>query len=158
MDLTPFQQELAKSGIQALVVVVGLVAGWAVLRRQERIKREEELWAGLRKLRADALVKGLEALARFHNMKDRRIQFEAATALSADEIEEMRGQEVAAYREAIDVQASQQFLLGPLGPLLGECIRAMARAESAKEVSKAVAGLHAALERWIPPLEPVRKR
>lgn len=155
MNPPPLWQELVKSGVQALVVVVGLIAGWALLRRQERIKREEELWAGMRKLRADALVKSLEALGRFHNAKDQRLHFEGPDFSSTDMM--LRNREHQAFVEAIDTQADLQFLLGPHAALLGERVRAMATSGTTGELSEVVAGLHAALEKWIPSLEPHRK-
>ncbi len=159
MNPTPLWQELAKSGVQALVVVVGLVAGWGLLRRQERIKRQEELWAGMRKLRANALVKCLEAIGRFHTAKVRRVLFEErASSIIPDEIEALRAQESEAHRLATDARAHQQFLLpGPLAVLLGECSVAIGEAKSKEELAEATRRLHSALEAWIPPLRPHTK-
>ncbi len=70
--------------IQTLWAVLGGVAtilvALAVLRRQEGIKRQEELWAGMRKLRADVLVRSLEAVGRYHNLRDRHLQSAEASA------------------------------------------------------------------------------
>jgi len=161
MDLSPFQQDLVRVGVQALGVAMAgglsLVVGWLLLRPQERIKRNEELRAGMRKLRADALVKSLEALGRYHNLKDRRIRFLAERLSVPNEMERLNAQETAAYEQAIDTQADLQFLLGPHAVPLGECIRAMASAGTTGALREAVAKLHAMLEEWIPPLEPYEK-
>ncbi|MEI7704892.1 MAG: hypothetical protein WCK73_09860 [Deltaproteobacteria bacterium] len=104
------KSELVKGLVQASATVIGgcvvLFLGWLILRSQERVKREEELRASMRRLRVDTL-------------------------------------------------AHEQFLLGPLGNTLSECLDRMAKAETAPELSDAVAALHAALEKWIPPLEPL---
>ncbi len=150
----PLWHELAKSGVQALVVVVGVLAGWGLLRRQERIKRQEELWAGMRRLRADALVKSLEAIGRYHNRKERRIDFEKFESLEPDHVKQLRSDEAEAYWQAIDTRAAQRFLLGALTGPLDESIEAMFKAKSRESLDGAVTSLHAALAKWIPPLEP----
>lgn len=159
-----FGQELIKAGVSALSVALAgglsVLLGWLLLRRQERIKRQEELAAGLRKLRSDSLIKALEVLGRYHNLKDRRLQFEGTPIRDADEYEELKTREAResqAAHDAVDMLADQQFLLGPLANPLGKTWRAMASAKSTQELSTAVARLHAELENWIPPLEPIRR-
>jgi hypothetical protein len=141
MGLSTFEQDLVKVGVQAVGVGIAgglsLLVGWLLLRPQERIKRKEESWARIRKLRADALVKSLEALGRYHNLKDRRIRFLAERLLVLDEMEKLNAQEHAAYEQAIDTQANLQFLLGPHAVPLGECIRAMAAAGTTGALSEA---------------------
>jgi len=56
-----FRQELLKAGIQALTFAVPtLLVGWAILRHQERVKREEELSSSMRRLRVDACKSSLQ--------------------------------------------------------------------------------------------------
>ena len=78
-DVT-FSQQLALHGIQAVGVAFGgglsVLAAWGALRRQERIKRDEELAAATRKLQTDTLVRVLAALGRYHSLKTRRTMWE----------------------------------------------------------------------------------
>ncbi len=154
-----FHQELVKSGVSALAVAlaggVSVALGWSVVRWQERIKRQEEHAASLRKLRADALVKALEALGRYHNLKDRRLLWEADTQVDRAIVKAMKDEEGSAAEQLVNTVAHQQFLLGPLADALSRTWQEMARATTNAQLGAAIAPLHAELEKWIPPLEPI---
>lgn len=161
MYVTPFQQELIKVGVQALSVAVAgglsVVVGWVLLRGQERIRREEELWAGMRKLRAEALVKGVEAVGRLFSVKASLIMAEESGKASPERIEKLRVEEVKALSLVVDATAYQQFLLGQLAVFLSDSAVAVNKATSSKEVSDAIEGLHLVLGALIPPLVPSSK-
>jgi len=148
--------EIFKGAVQAASTAVGagvaLYLGWRILRAQEQVKREEELRASMRRLRVDALVRALEALGAYHNVKDRRLQggftFGNPNPASIEQD---------AARALVDTLAREQFLLGETSNLLSETFRGMAKAMTNAELSTAVAKLHASLEAWIPQLEPLGK-
>jgi len=103
-------------------------------------------------LRVDALVKTLEALGRFHNLRDRRLYYERAKLHA--ESDRVRVLMEKAQIEVIDTAASQEFLLGPLYNDVTDCLHGIVEAESSEKVSEAASKLHKVLERWIPPLMP----
>jgi hypothetical protein len=160
-DLT-FAQQLVRDGVQALAVALGgglsLTVGWRLLRRQERIKRDEENSAGMRKLQADALVRTLSALGRYHNLKARRFSWERTANSEEDRAvaASFKGQEGDSFAEAINVIAEEYFLLGgQLGQLVRKGLIEMGKAQTSDAAEGAAAQLEMALAAWIPPLEPL---
>jgi hypothetical protein len=162
-DLT-FAQQLVRDGVQALAVALGgglsLAVGWRLLRRQERIKRDEEIAAGLRKVQTDALVRALAALGRFHNLKAKRFTWErqANTREDRDFAASVKNQEADAFTEVINVIAEVHFLLGgQLGQLVRRGLIEMGKAQTPDASEEAAAQLETALAGWLPPLDPLER-
>jgi len=147
-----FWQQLLLNLIPAGAIFLG---GWGVLKRQERVKHEEELSAGMRRLRVDALVEALDVLGRYHNLKDRRMLWEAPPRGDEIEIAKIKAREEKAFEELIDLIAAKQFLLGALATEISSCGQAVKSANTNQEANAAVNNLHWALERWVPPLRPL---
>ena len=147
-----FWQQLLLNLIPAGTLFVG---GFWALKRQERVRRDEELSAGMRRLRVDALVGVLDALGRYHNLKDRRMQWETSPRSDEIEIAKLKAREQTAFEELIDLIAAKQFLLGALATDISDCGQAVGNANANAEANAAVNNLHWTLERWIPPLRPM---
>jgi len=147
-----FWQQLLLNLIPAGILLFG---GFWALKHQERVRRDEDLSAGLRRLRVDALVAALDALGRYHNLKDRRLLGEASPPGDEIEIAKLRAREQMAFEELIDLIAAKQFLLGALATDISDCGQAVGKANANAEANAAVNNLHWTLERWIPPLRPM---
>jgi len=147
-----FWQQMLLNLIPAGAIFLG---GWGVLKRQEHVKRDEDLSAGMRRLRVDALVGALDALGRYHNLKDRRMLWEASQRGDEIEIAKLKAREQTAFEELIDLIAAKQFLLGALASDISDCGQAVGNANANAEANAAVNNLHWTLERWIPPLRPM---
>jgi len=158
-----FCQQLTIAVVQvvgvAFVGAVSVLLGLRILRRQERIKREEENASAMRKLRTDALVRALEAISHFHNMKSRRMVFadpEFRGSPTPEENAKLREREKRACEGAIDLLAKHQFLLGEeLGGPVNEGFQRLARAETIEQIDEAASFLRNTLSAWIPPLRPI---
>lgn len=130
--------------------------GWVLLRRQEKIKREEELSAGIRKLQTEALVRVLAAFGRYHRLKTRRLLWERDTSEKARLVAmQMKDEEGDAFDTAIAVLADSHILLGgKLGQTMRGALQAFGKAPTTDEVERHVEELEKELSPWIPPLSP----
>ena len=164
-DLT-FGQEMLRTGVQAVGVALAgglsILSGWLLLRRQERIKRDEELAAGMRRLRVDALVKVLEAIGRYHSEKSRRMVYQRDVGVPNDEQTKLflglLRHEDESLREAGNVVAATYFLLDSrLGPIVKQRFWEIGRAEVPADAEKAAIALQDDLAAWIPAQESNRR-
>ena len=113
---------------------LSILLGWRLHRSQERIKRDEELAAGMRKLRVDALVKVLEAIGRYYNDTTRLTGWRKAGALNDAQQaffdQDFRRKEDAT-RTAVNALADTWFLLGDrVGATVRQRFSEMMRAET----------------------------
>lgn len=153
-DLT-FGQQLAAN---TLGVVLGggisILAGWGILRRQERIKHDEELAGTLRRVQADALVRVLAAIGKYHTLKTRRFTWERDERGNVQEAARAVMQEEGdAFAATLSALSDVYFLLGgELGRTVRRGLFEMGNAKTAEDTERAVARLEVNLAPWIPPL------
>jgi hypothetical protein len=154
-----FWQQVAVSaagGFGAAVPVA--LAGWALFRRQERVRWQEAAQGELARVRQSALVKVLEAvgrleLARADWFTDRADHGSAPTEASASALAES---EEALERAAVDAVAAFSTHLHLLPPDLGKAISeagdALASLEDQARIRPILDRLTAVLDPYLPEL------
>lgn len=155
-DLT-FGQQVAANGLAVLLGgALSILGGWGFLRRQERIKREEDLAAAIRKVQTDALVRVLAAFGQYHHLKARRLVWERDKSEEAREkAARFKSEEARAYWDAIGAITSVNFLLGGrIGQMMRGALMVLGEATSTDATEQVVTQLEQELAPWIPPLRP----
>lgn len=158
----------AVTGLLELLRVAGptavaLLIGFGMLRRQERVKRQEEHAAGVRKLQLDALVEILEAVGRYHTRSGlRRLGEDEPRAFRAvvgeATADDARRQEAQAREALTEVLARKVPLLAKSpADVLTDAVSGLLTARSSVEATKIVEQLLTRVAPWIPPLDPVSK-
>jgi hypothetical protein len=157
-DLGLWQQVIvsAAGGFGAAVPVA--LAGWALFRRQERVRWQEAAQGELAKVRQTALVKVLEAvgrleLARVDCFTDRSDHARAPTDATAAAVAESEEALEKAAVDAVRAFSTHLHLLPPdLGKAISDAGDALASLEDPARVRPILDRLTAVLDPYLPEL------